>query len=38
MLFDGTSASLSPWKMSGPGGFTLQDDCSILSFGGLGLL
>jgi cytochrome c len=38
MLFDGTAASLAQWRMSGPGGFTLQADCSILSYGGLGLL
>jgi glucose/arabinose dehydrogenase/PKD repeat protein len=38
MLFDGTATSLSQWKMAGPGGFALQPDCSILSFGGLGLL
>ena len=38
MLFDGTAAGLAQWRMAGPGGFALQDDCSILSFGGLGLL
>lgn len=38
MLFDGTGASLAEWKMAGPGSFVLQDDCSILSVGGLGLL
>ncbi|WP_205859527.1 family 16 glycoside hydrolase [Phycicoccus flavus] len=38
MLFDGTAASLAEWRMAGPGGFALQEDCSILSQGGLGLL
>ena len=38
MLFDGTQTSLNAWKMAGPGGFSLQPDCSILSYGGLGLL
>ncbi len=38
MLFDGTATSLSAWRMAGPGGFALQQDCSILSYGGLGLL
>jgi PKD repeat protein len=38
LLFDGTQASLDDWRMAGPGGFSLQQDCSILSFGGLGLL
>ncbi|MDQ3459358.1 MAG: ThuA domain-containing protein, partial [Deinococcota bacterium] len=34
-LFDGTS--LDGWQQAGPGGFTLEDDGSMLSFGGLGL-
>ena len=38
MLFDGTATTLAAWKMAGPGGFSLQSDCSILSYGGLGLL
>ncbi|MET0684066.1 MAG: PKD domain-containing protein [Solirubrobacteraceae bacterium] len=38
MLYDNTAAGLAEWRMSGPGGFSLQPDCSILSFGGLGLL
>jgi len=37
-LFDGTSSSLSRWHHAGPGSFTLQDDCTLLSAGGLGLL
>ncbi|MEO2105136.1 MAG: family 16 glycoside hydrolase, partial [Actinomycetota bacterium] len=38
MLFDGTPASADEWIMAGPGGFALQQDCSLLSQGGLGLL
>jgi PKD repeat protein len=37
-LFDGTAASLEGWRHSGPGSFALQDDCTIMSAGGLGLL
>jgi len=37
-LFDGTAASLEDWTHSGPGSFELQDDCSVKSLGGLGLL
>ena len=37
-LYDGTEASLSGWKQSGPGSFVQQDDCSILTTGGMGLL
>jgi cytochrome c len=37
-LFDGTEASLSHWKHSGPGSFVYRDDCTIMSTGGLGLL
>ena len=38
MLFDGTAASLGQWRMAGPGAFILQEDCTILTVGGLGLL
>ena len=38
MLFDGTPTSVDEWVMAGPGGFALQEDCSLLSQGGLGLL
>jgi plastocyanin len=38
MLFDGTEESFSEWKMAGPGGFNLTPDCTLESFGGLGLL
>ncbi|GAA3232551.1 ThuA domain-containing protein [Oerskovia jenensis] len=38
MLFDGTAESLAGWKMAGPGGFELQEDCSMRSTGGMGLL
>jgi len=37
-LFDGTSSSLAHWHHAGPGSFTLQDDCTLMSAGGLGLL
>ncbi|NHC14961.1 family 16 glycoside hydrolase [Motilibacter deserti] len=37
-LFDGTLESFQKWTMAGPGSFGRQDDCSILSVGGLGLL
>ena len=37
MLFDGTQASLANWKMAGPGGFTFTPECTLESFGGLGL-
>ena len=37
-LFDGTAASFANWRMSGPGQFIPQEDCSILSTGGMGLL
>ncbi|SDT39587.1 Protein of unknown function [Jiangella sp. DSM 45060] len=36
-LFDGTAASLAGWRMAGPGGFTLTEDCTLLSEGGMGL-
>ncbi|WP_432169837.1 ThuA domain-containing protein [Streptomyces sp. 1222.5] len=35
-LFDGTS--LDGWRQAGPGGFTLSDDGTLTSSGGLGLL
>jgi hypothetical protein len=38
MLFDGTAQSLAEWKMAGPGAFELQEDCSLLTIGGTGLL
>ena len=38
MLFDGTQASLAKWKQSGPGGFNFTPQCSLESFGGLGML
>ncbi|MBB5906356.1 ThuA domain-containing protein [Actinoalloteichus hymeniacidonis] len=37
-LFDGTQDSLDAWNQAGPGEFVLQDDCTILSTGGMGLL
>ncbi|MDD9207254.1 DUF1080 domain-containing protein, partial [Georgenia sp. 10Sc9-8] len=37
-LFDGTQASLDAWNMAGPGSFELQQDCSALTVGGMGLL
>ncbi|WP_152189228.1 ThuA domain-containing protein [Georgenia satyanarayanai] len=37
-LFDGTAESLAQWRMAGPGSFELQEDCSMLSVGGMGLL
>ena len=38
MLFDNTQASLANWKMSGPGGFNFTPQCTLESFGGLGML
>jgi cytochrome c len=38
MLFDGTASSLDAWNQAGPGSFELEDDCSIRSVGGMGLL
>jgi hypothetical protein len=35
-LYDGTG--LDGWQQSGPGSFVQQDDCTILSTGGMGLL
>jgi cytochrome c len=37
-LFDGTAASLANWTHSGPGSIELQGDCTLRTFGGLGLL
>jgi cytochrome c len=37
-LYDGTGSSLDGWKMSGPGAFVQQDDCTIKTTGGMGLL
>ncbi|MGH3467702.1 MAG: family 16 glycoside hydrolase, partial [Thermocrispum sp.] len=37
-LFDGTEASLQGWSQAGPGSFAWQQDCTILSTGGMGLL
>ncbi|MFE9647515.1 ThuA domain-containing protein [Streptomyces sp. NPDC006365] len=37
-LFDGTEESLSAWKQAGPGSFTLSDDGTLTSSGGLGML
>lgn len=36
-LFDGTSASLAKWRQAGPGGFRHASDCTLRSYGGLGL-
>lgn len=38
MLFDGTAASLETWNMAGPGFFTREADCTLMTNGGLGLL
>ena len=38
MLFDGTAESASQWQMAGPGGFNLTAQCTLESFGGLGML
>lgn len=38
MLYDGTAASLEDWNMAGPGFFTREADCSLMTNGGLGLL
>lgn len=37
-LFDGTADSAAAWRQSGPGEFVLQDDCTLLTTGGLGML
>jgi cytochrome c len=36
-LFDGTSASVARWRQAGPGGFVHAPDCTLRSYGGLGL-
>ncbi|MEU6817943.1 ThuA domain-containing protein [Streptomyces sp. NPDC046860] len=37
-LFDGSAASLEGWRQAGPGSFTLADDGTLTSSGGMGLL
>ncbi|MER7402695.1 ThuA domain-containing protein [Streptomyces sp. NPDC000070] len=37
-LFDGTPASLDAWRQAGPGSFTLSDDGTLTSSGGMGML
>ncbi|MFF7969480.1 ThuA domain-containing protein [Streptomyces sp. NPDC007903] len=37
-LFDGTEESLKGWRQAGPGSFTLSDDGTLTSSGGMGLL
>jgi type 1 glutamine amidotransferase len=37
-LFDGTAESLAAWKQAGPGSFSLSDDGTLTSNGGLGML
>ncbi|MDN3029641.1 ThuA domain-containing protein [Streptomyces sp. S.PB5] len=37
-LFDGTQDSLDGWRQAGPGSFTLSDDGTITSTGGMGML
>ena len=38
VLFDGTEESLARWAHAGPGSFELQEDCTLRTSGGLGLL
>jgi PKD repeat protein len=38
MIFDNTAESAERWRMAGPGGFSFTQDCTLESFGGLGLL
>jgi cytochrome c len=38
VLFDGTEESLARWAQAGPGSFELQEDCTLRTSGGLGLL
>lgn len=38
VLLDGTAESLARWRMAGPGSFEPQDDCSVRTVGGMGLL
>ncbi|MFI6333932.1 ThuA domain-containing protein [Streptomyces sp. NPDC050535] len=37
-LFDGTAESLAAWKQAGPGSFSLGDDGTLTTNGGLGML
>ncbi|MFJ2256744.1 ThuA domain-containing protein [Streptomyces sp. NPDC087844] len=37
-LFDGSAESLADWKQAGPGSFSLSDDGTLTSSGGLGML
>ena len=37
-LFDGTLTSFDKWRLAGPGSFGRQEDCTLRTFGGLGLL
>ena len=37
-LFDGTATSLDGWRQAGPGAFTLSDDGTLTSTGGMGML
>ncbi|MFE9763903.1 ThuA domain-containing protein [Streptomyces sp. NPDC005808] len=37
-LFDGTAESLSAWRQAGPGSFSLSEDGTLTSSGGLGML
>lgn len=37
-LFDGTLASFDSWRLAGAGSFGRQDDCTLKSAGGMGLL
>ncbi|NUT27186.1 MAG: DUF1080 domain-containing protein [Streptomyces sp.] len=37
-LFDGTRASLDAWRQAGPGSFTLSDDGTLTTTGGMGML
>ncbi|MFG2473145.1 ThuA domain-containing protein [Streptomyces canus] len=37
-LFDGTAESLDAWQQAGPGSFTLSDDGTLTSSGGMGML
>ncbi|MGV9428258.1 ThuA domain-containing protein [Streptomyces sp. NPDC003656] len=37
-LFDGSAGSLDGWRQAGPGSFTLSDDGTLTSTGGMGLL
>jgi hypothetical protein len=38
LLFDGTEESLARWTHAGPGTFELEQDCTLRTSGGLGLL